>query len=179
MLTDLRDRLASTVEYRWVNGWAYPLGAWWRDPTILREVGPALANLHKDERVTLVVGIQSRGLIPAAAVAIHLDVGLVQVAKGVQEDERRPPLRGTTGPDYKDRNLVLSLHGWQTPPGSRVLIVDDWIETGAQAKVTKSLVEGAGGVVVGTVVVVDDTDASVRRALNLKSLLRMHDVALR
>jgi adenine/guanine phosphoribosyltransferase-like PRPP-binding protein len=39
--------------------------------------------------------------------------------------------------------------GIVAPRGSRVLLVDDWVETGAQARAAISLIEQHGGIVAG------------------------------
>ena len=42
-------------------------------------------------------------------------------------------------------------------PGARVLIVDDWLETGSQLRAARRLLERAGAQVVGVAVVVDQS----------------------
>ena len=56
-------------------------------------------------------------------------------------------------------------------PDDRVLLVDDWIETGSQACTAVRLVERLGGLVVGVTVLVDDTSEEVRRELNVVGLV--------
>jgi adenine phosphoribosyltransferase len=55
-----------------------------------------------------------------------------------------------------------------------VLLVDEWITTGAQATAAKRLIEDAGGDFVGAAVVVDATDNATRRTLDLRSLITLH-----
>jgi adenine phosphoribosyltransferase len=58
----------------------------------------------------------------------------------------------------------------------RAVLVDDWIETGAQAQAAARLIEDSGGSLAGTAVIVDETTAATRRALNVRSLLSAHQV---
>lgn len=55
-------------------------------------------------------------------------------------------------------------------------MVDDWIETGAQATAVDRLVEDAGASWVGVAVVVDATTAAVRRDLAVRSLLSVREL---
>ena len=59
----------------------------------------------------------------------------------------------------------------------RVLFVDDWIATGAQAQACRKLVDMSGAQWVGASVVVDGlTRSDVRQALRVKSLLHIRDL---
>ena len=49
--------------------------------------------------------------------------------------------------------------------GDRVLIVDDWAETGSKATTVKRLIEECGGVYVGLSLLVDQLPAEVRSKL--------------
>jgi adenine phosphoribosyltransferase len=57
-------------------------------------------------------------------------------------------------------------------PGDRVLLVDDWIETGAQAQAARSLIDDAGGIWIGVSAIVDQLNAARRRTLNVRALVR-------
>jgi adenine phosphoribosyltransferase len=52
-----------------------------------------------------------------------------------------------------------------------VLLVDDWIATGAQAHAVERLVGDAEASFIGASVIVDATTAAVRRDLNVRSLV--------
>ena len=47
--------------------------------------------------------------------------------------------------------------------GERVLVVDEWVETGAQVQAAVELIEGAGGVVAGIAAINMDDNPGVRR----------------
>ena len=71
-------------------------------------------------------------------------------------------------PPRRRSPLGLALLG----PGDRVLLVDDWIETGTQAAACRRLVELAGAEWVGAAVVVDGLEDDARRAdLRVRSLV--------
>jgi adenine phosphoribosyltransferase len=51
--------------------------------------------------------------------------------------------------DYQGKEKVLELRLNPFAAGTRLLLADDWIETGAQARAAIALIERAGGVIVG------------------------------
>jgi adenine phosphoribosyltransferase len=77
-----------------------------------------------------------------------------------------------TPPDYLDRSLELALPQQLVGRRDRVLLVDEWIETGPQATAAAWLVQDAGAGWVGVSVVVDGTTSEVRRRLHVRGLLR-------
>jgi adenine phosphoribosyltransferase len=77
-----------------------------------------------------------------------------------------------TPPDYLDRSLELALPQQLVGRRDRVRLVDEWIETGAQATAAARLVQDAGAGWVGVSVVVDGTTSEVRRRLHVRCLLR-------
>lgn len=151
---------------------------WWRDANILEELGGALAGLHSASKPSVVIGTQSRGSLVGVLTAKALGVGFAEVLKN--------PSRGadsdawwetSTAPDYLDRHLDLGLRRSLMQSGDRVLFVDDWIATGAQAVASKRLVEMSGAVWIGAAVVVDGLEESaIRRQLNLHSLVHIREL---
>ncbi len=159
------------------TSYADPSG-WWRDGGLLRDTAAELGRLHDPEVVTAVAGIQSRGFILGAAVAVSLGVGFVEIRK----DRKRPLeptemlFRSTTPPDYRDRGLVLTLNRHVLGPTDRVLLVDEWMATGAQATAARDLVEASEATWVGAAIILDDVASEPRRRLNVRSLLRKHEL---
>jgi adenine phosphoribosyltransferase len=96
--------------------------------------------------VERVVGTDALGFIVGTALALKLGVGFVPVRKGgkLPVKHERVAYR-----DYSGTEKIFELRADPWPPGTRVLLVDDWIETGATAKAAVELIERAGGVVVG------------------------------
>jgi adenine phosphoribosyltransferase len=145
---------------------------WWREPGLLKLVGQELAHLHGDSTPTLVVGVQSRGMLLGGLVAAELGVGFVEIRKDRKGGSDDTLLVRSTPPDYKWRDLELTLLKPLVRPGDRVLLVDDWIETGAQAQAARSLIDDAGGIWIGVSAIVDDLNAARRRSLNVRALVR-------
>ncbi len=151
----LADEIAE--RFAWVDGHA----DMWRlfgDPVLFGRIAEALADPFRDERVTVVCGIESRGFILGGAVARELSVGFAAIRKrdGLYPG---PKIELRTEPDYRGNRNVLRLQRRAIRPGDRVLLVDDWAERGSQARAAVALVEQCGGVVAGLSVIVDQPDA--------------------
>jgi adenine phosphoribosyltransferase len=109
------------------------------------------------------------GALTAAAVG----VGFVELRKdrGPVTDSDRWVSR-TTGPDYQDRHVVFGFRRRLVRAGDRVLMVDDWADTGATARTAKELVEECGAQWIGAACIVDGlTDPRLRHDLPLRALL--------
>jgi adenine phosphoribosyltransferase len=151
---------------------------WWRQPDLLRELGPALAGLFDRDRPTVVLGPESRGCLLGPLVALSLGVGFVEVRKDrVPAADSDAWLRRTTPPDYRDRHLSLGFRKSLLDGSDTVLLVDDWIDTGGQAMGAQLLTQHAGATWLGVATVVDALRANdVRRRLNVRSLLHVRDL---
>ena len=113
----------------------------------------AFANLVDDliapwrgEKVERVVGTDALGFIVGTAIALKLGVGFVPVRKGgkLPVKNERVAFRDYSG---GEKNFELRANPW--PAGTRVLLTDEWIETGGTAAAAVELIERAAGVVVG------------------------------
>jgi adenine phosphoribosyltransferase len=115
------------------------------DPVLFQRTIRAMAAPFADAGVRYVVGVESRGFILGAPVAVELSAGFIPVRK-----PGKLPYR-TAAAEYaleygSDR---LEIHEDAHAPDARVLVVDDVLATGGTAGATCRLVEGLGGVVVG------------------------------
>jgi adenine phosphoribosyltransferase len=151
---------------------------WWRDPGLLKELGPALAQLFTHERPTVILGPESRGCLLGTLVALHLGVGFVEVRKNrAPSSDSDRWLQRTSPPDYKDRQLTLGFRRSLVGSGDRVLLIDDWIATGGQALGARQLVRDAQATWLGVATVVDAlTSHEIRRRLRVKALLHIRDL---
>lgn len=99
----------------------------------------------------LVAGIEARGFVLAAPVALRLGVGFVPLRKPgkLPWDTIRHDYDLEYGSD------ALELHLDAVVPDQRVLVVDDVLATGGTAAAACHLVERAGGTVAGVSVLVE------------------------
>ncbi|TCC12442.1 hypothetical protein E0H45_09215 [Kribbella soli] len=131
-----------------------------------------MAGLY-DEVPTVVLGPVSRGSLVGALTAAAVGVGFVEMRKhaGSSVDSDRW-VRRTTGPDYQDRHVVFGFRRQLIRPADRVLMVDDWIDTGATARTARALVEDCDAHWLGAACIVDGlTDPRLRHDLPVRALL--------
>ncbi|MGW0418593.1 phosphoribosyltransferase [Streptomyces sp. NPDC003015] len=110
--------------------------------------------VFRDAGITAVCGVESRGFLLGAAVAVELGVGFVPVRKGEGLFPGRKSER-TTAPDYRRLRHRLRLQRNSVRSGDRLMLVDDWIDTGQQAAAARDMVEECGGRWAGCSVIVD------------------------
>lgn len=101
--------------------------------------------------VDLVAGVEARGFIFGAALAVKLGTGVLLIRK----DGKLPG--ATIAEDYAleygtDR---INIHADAVAPGARVLLVDDLIATGGTARASVRLLRKAGAVVTQAAFVID------------------------
>ena len=120
-----------------------------------------LAAPFEDMKVDAVAGIEARGFIVGGAVADRLNTGFIPIRK-----KGKLPWRAI-GQDYQLEygTDIIEMHEDAIQPGERVLIVDDLIATGGTARAALTLIEIAGGLVVGCGFVVDLPDLGGRARL--------------
>jgi adenine phosphoribosyltransferase len=99
----------------------------------------------------VVVGVEARGFLLAAAVAFDAGVGVVPVRKA----GKLPRARVSAAYDLEYGSAELELHTDSIVAGQRVLVVDDVLATGGTLAATIGLVEQLGGVVTAVAVVVE------------------------
>ena len=145
----------------------------WRlfdDAPRLREIAEALVEPFRGE-VTKVAGIESRGFVLGTAAALALDVGFVPIRKsnGLFPG---PKAIAETDADYRGNRHTLRLQRAALGADERVLLVDDWIETGSQARAAMELVESCGARLVGVATVVTEVAPAAAAGLG-----RLHALA--
>jgi adenine phosphoribosyltransferase len=104
-----------------------------------------------DPGFDVVVGVEARGFLLAAAVALATGVGVVPVRKA----GKLPRERISADYSLEYGTATLELHADSVRPGQRVLVVDDVLATGGTLGAAISLVERLGGVVMAVSVVVE------------------------
>ena len=101
--------------------------------------------------ITKVLGIEARGFLLAAPIAMELGAGLIPVRK-----KGKLPYK-TVAASYalEYGTDTLEMHEDAVMPGEKVLIVDDVLATGGTAAAVCSLVEKLGGEVAGIAMLIE------------------------
>ena len=125
------------------------------DPALLLEMAKELKRLFAQERVDKVLTIEASGI--ALAVLVGLEFGCpVVFAKKSKTRNISDALYSAEVPSFTHGNtntVVVSreyLH-----PGEHVLLLDDFLATGAALVGLKAIVEQAGGTVVGAGIAIE------------------------
>ena len=121
------------------------------DPDAFSATVHALAEPFSASEVDKVVGIEARGFILAAPVALQLGAGFIPVRK----HGKLPS--GTHAVSYalEYGEATLEVHQDAFEPGERVLIVDDVLATGGTVAATVELVRECDAEVLGVVVLME------------------------
>ena len=147
---------------------------WWRDPVILTGLGDALAALFRAERPTVVVSPEVTGFLVGPLVARALGVGFVEAYRaGARREIAEPMIWADVPADHRGERRRLGIRRALLTPADRVLVVDDWAATGAQARALRGLF-GAG--YAGTAVIVDECPPAVSAELTIRGLLTGADL---
>jgi adenine phosphoribosyltransferase len=112
---------------------------------VVAELGAGYQDVHK------VAGIEARGFILAAPVALELKAGFVPVRK----QGKLPAATYFQSYDLEYGSATLEVHTDAFTPGEQVLIVDDVLATGGTAAATAELVRRCGATVAGIVVLLE------------------------
>ncbi|HEU4456359.1 MAG TPA: adenine phosphoribosyltransferase [Longimicrobium sp.] len=133
-----------------------------RDADALREVVHLLAERYRDAGVEVVAGIESRGFIFGAPLAVELGVGFVPIRKlGKLPAEK---IRREYSLEYGVN--VLEMHSDAVRPGERVLLVDDLLATGGTARAGAELLRELGAEVVALAFLIELTFLDGRSLLD-------------
>jgi adenine phosphoribosyltransferase len=129
----------------------------------VRELAAALVEPYRGT-ATKVAGIESRGFVIGTAAALELDVGFVPIRKA-EGLFPGPKATAQTEEDYRGNRHTLRLQRSALNTRDRVLLVDDWIETGSQARAAKRLVEECGAELLAIATVVLELDRAAANAI--------------
>jgi adenine phosphoribosyltransferase len=131
------------------------------DGPLFGEVAGAITDRHAGAGFDVVAGVEARGFLVAAAVAVASGVGVVPVRKA-----GKLPWR-TVAASYQLEygEATVELHADAFAEHRRVLLVDDVLATGGTLGAAADLVSRAGGELAGVSVVVELTALGGRARL--------------
>ena len=124
----LKDILRIVPDFPTKGIMFYDVSTLFADPECLSEAVERLYRMYKDEGVTKVVGIESRGFVLGAALAVRLGAGLVMARK----------------PGKLPADVVtdtIEIHSDAITPDDVVLLHDDILATGGTMLAAKQLVD--------------------------------------
>ncbi|MFQ5566392.1 MAG: phosphoribosyltransferase family protein [Paracoccaceae bacterium] len=138
----------------------------WLDPTSIYINAAAFTDLLDDlteplagQRIDVVGGLDAMGFVLGAGISARLGVGFLPIRKAGKlcVDTDRVEFS-----NYSGRTQGMEMRTPAFAPGTRVLLVDQWVETGGTMDGAIRLVERQGGAVAGIVAIAIETNARTR-----------------
>tara|TARA_Y100000590_G_scaffold467307_1_gene645762 strand:+ start:4041 stop:4562 length:522 start_codon:yes stop_codon:yes gene_type:complete len=122
-----------------------------QDKDAFGETIDSFYHAFKDKEINIIVGIESRGFIFAAPLALKLGCKFALVRK----PGKLPSDTITEKYELEYGTDAIEIHKDAINDGDRVLIVDDLLATGGTAKAAGSLVKRLGGKIVSYAFVIE------------------------
>jgi len=148
---DLRAKIREIPDFPKPGILFYDITTLLKDPDAYREAIDLMVEPFRNDRIDVVVGMESRGFIFSAPMAYQLMAGLVPVRKL----GKLPAETITVEYALEYGSNTLEIHRDAIEPGQRVLIVDDLLATGGTVGGTIELIERLRGEVVGLAFLVE------------------------
>ncbi|MEU6068348.1 adenine phosphoribosyltransferase [Streptomyces sp. NPDC047082] len=121
------------------------------DPAAFTALTDALAEIAGNTGATKVVGLEARGFILGAPVAVRAGLGFIPVRKA----GKLPGATLRQAYDLEYGSAEIEVHAEDLTSGDRVLIVDDVLATGGTAEAAIQLIHRAGAEVAGVAVLME------------------------
>lgn len=125
-----------------------------QDPEGFRTVIEILRERYADQEIDAVVGVESRGFIVGAPLALALGCAFIPMRK----PGKLPAATHSQTYELEYGTDELHIHVDAIKPGERVLIVDDLLATGGTARAAARLVRHCEGFIVEAAFIVDLPD---------------------
>ncbi len=153
------------------------------DPILMDACGEELARRFRHIGATKVLTAEISGIAPAVTTALHLGVPVVYARKHKPITMPDQVFLTLTPSHTKGRTVELIISPEYLAGGERLLIIDDFLATGATILGLVRLAQTAGAVIVGVGALIEKTFEGGRQALQslgvpIESLARikaMHD----
>lgn len=135
------------------------------DPQLMDECGRDFARRFADTRPTRILTAEISGIAPALMTARHLNLPVVYARK-TRPVTMPDTVYLTIAPSHTKGNKVeLIVSPEYLKPGERVLIIDDFLATGATILGLVRLTEAAGATICGIGALIEKTFEGGREAL--------------
>lgn len=141
----LKSRIRNVPDFPKAGILFYDITTLLQDPEGFKLAIDAITTPYRDQKIDLVVGIESRGFIFGAAVADRIGAGFAPVRKPGKLPSST--IRASYNLEYGSDSLEM--HADAVRNGQRTIIIDDLLATGGTARATTDLVKKLGGDVVG------------------------------
>ncbi|MFJ2935810.1 adenine phosphoribosyltransferase [Streptomyces sp. NPDC087219] len=121
------------------------------DPEAFTALTDALAGLCSAHGATKIVGLEARGFILAAPVAVRAGLGFIPVRKA----GKLPGATLRQAYELEYGTAEIEVHAEDLAAGDRVMVIDDVLATGGTAEASIELIRRAGAEVAGVAVLME------------------------
>ncbi|MET9513937.1 adenine phosphoribosyltransferase [Streptomyces sp. NPDC002994] len=121
------------------------------DPVAFTALTDALAELCVRCGATKIVGLEARGFILAAPVAVRAGLGFIPVRKA----GKLPGATLSQAYELEYGTAEIEIHAEDLADGDRVIVIDDVLATGGTAEASLELIRRAGAQVAGVAVLME------------------------
>ncbi|MFE6665637.1 adenine phosphoribosyltransferase [Streptomyces sp. NPDC057697] len=121
------------------------------DPVAFAALTDTLAELCVRHGATKVVGLEARGFILAAPVAVRAGLGFVPVRKA----GKLPGATLTQAYELEYGTAEIEVHAEDLSADDRIMVIDDVLATGGTAEASLELIRRAGAEVAGVAVLME------------------------
>lgn len=151
----------------------YDLLPAFQDADLLQSMVYQLSHAYEG-KIDFVAAPESLGWILGGAIAQRLEVGFVGIRKRGKLPYPEDCIQKRAYFGYNGKNALELVKG-VIPAGSRVLIADEWIETGGTAQACIDLVQAQGGVIAGICAIGIDHNERTDRWISSRLLTFISD----
>lgn len=150
------------------------------EPTIMRAVGHGLADAFRSVDPQLILTAEASGIPPAAITSDVLGIPYVYAKKYLGTGDRYTFFREVTSPT-KGTEYRVEVQRRMLEPGTRVLVIDDFLSGGRTAQALGEITEEAGCELVGLGFIIEKSFMAGRGLLdahgwNVHSLIRISSI---
>lgn len=133
-----------------------------QDPVAFQEALELLAEPFLHDDVDAIVGVESRGFLFGAPLALQKGWPLVLARKA----GKLPRETVSASYDLEYGSATLQIHRDAIRPGQRILVVDDLLATGGTARAIAGMIESLGARVVGLAFLIELSGLNGRQNLD-------------
>lgn len=160
---DLKNHIRSIPDFPSPGILFYDISPLLAHPAAWQATVERLAAIVEEHQPDVLAGIESRGFLVAAPLALRLNLGFVMVRK-------KGKLPGATIPytyDLEYGTDTIEIQADAVAPGQKVFLVDDLLATGGTMNAAAQLLRSAGAEVTGAACIIELTFLNGRDNLDM------------
>ncbi len=120
------------------------------NPEVFSNLLNDLIEPFKESDFDKIAGLDALGFVIGGALAQKMNKGFICIRKGGKlPGINDTVLKTSSFVDYTNTSKSFEINKSSVKKGDKILLVDEWIETGTQIKASVKLIEELGGVIIG------------------------------